>query len=256
MVSAIKYVGTLVFFTFLFTGFILSGLVINTIQLLLWITVKPFSRWLYRKINYYLLYLIWMQATLLMDWSGSKCSVYTDDETWLKMGTENALIVLNHSNELDWLVVWVLSQQSNILGNSKLFIKKAVEWIPIIGWAWKFGEIGFLERNWEKDKGVMETFFKNLREYTDPVWLLFFPEGTRFTVEKHAVSMEFAKKAGLPEMKHLLVPRTKGFYALTQQLRGKFDVIYSGTLCFDTYCIFSVDLNNGCSANRSHKNFK
>ena len=58
MVSAIKYVGTLVFFTFLFTGFILSGLVINTIQLLLWITVKPFSRWLYRKINYYLLYLI------------------------------------------------------------------------------------------------------------------------------------------------------------------------------------------------------
>jgi len=116
MVSAIKYVGTLVFFTFLFTGFILSGLVINTIQLLLWITVKPFSRWLYRKINYYLLYLIWMQATLLMDWSGSKCSVYTDDETWLKMGTENALIVLNHSNELDWLVVWVLSQQSNILG--------------------------------------------------------------------------------------------------------------------------------------------
>jgi len=68
--------------------------------------------------------------------------------------------------------------------------------------------------------------------------------------------MEFAKKAGLPEMKHLLVPRTKGFYALTQQLRGKFDVIYSGTLCFDTYCIFSVDLNNGCSANRSHKNVK
>ena len=55
--------------------------------------------------------------------------------------------------------------------NAKLFIKKAVEWIPIIGWGWKFAEIGFLERNWEKDKDIMEAFFRNLKEYTDPVWV-------------------------------------------------------------------------------------
>ena len=55
--------------------------------------------------------------------------------------------------------------------NSKLFIKKAVEWIPIIGWAWKFAEIGFLERNWEKDKSTMDLFVNNLIEYPDPVWV-------------------------------------------------------------------------------------
>lgn len=64
--------------------------------------------------------------------------------------------------------------------------------------------------------------------------LLFFPEGTRFTSEKHAVSMEFAEKAGLPHLNNLLIPRTKGFFAITQQLRGRFDAIYSGTLCFNT----------------------
>ena len=56
------------------------------------------------------------EALLLIDWSGSICCVYTDDETWSKMGQENALLILNHSNELDWLVVWVLSEQVNILG--------------------------------------------------------------------------------------------------------------------------------------------
>jgi len=142
--------------------------------------------------------------------------------------------MMNHSNELDWLVGWVLADQLDILGNSKLFIKKAVEWIPIIGWAWKFAEIGFLERNWEKDKSIMDLFFKNLVEYPDPVWLLFFPEGTRFTPEKHAVSMEFAAKTGLPQLNNLLIPRTKGFHAITQRLKNRFDAVYSATLCFNT----------------------
>jgi lysophosphatidic acid acyltransferase / lysophosphatidylinositol acyltransferase len=55
---------------------------------------------------------------LIIDWSGSAFSVYTDTETWSKLGKENALIILNHSNELDWLVAWVLGNQANILGAS------------------------------------------------------------------------------------------------------------------------------------------
>jgi len=230
----IKTAANVVILLCLFISFSFAGLLINAIQLVLWLTVKPCSRRLYRKINAYLLHALWTQVLILMDWSGSMCSIYTDDETWFKLGHENALLIMNHSNELDWFVGWVLADQVNILGNAKLFIKKAVEWIPIIGWAWKFGEIGFLERNWEKDKSTMDSFVQNIKEYADPVWLLFFPEGTRFTAEKHAVSMDFAAKAGLPHLKHLLVPRTKGFYAITQQLRGKFDAVYSATLCFNT----------------------
>ena len=61
MWSTLKNLVLLVVFTTIFTGFVLAGLTINLIQLILWMTVKPFSRWLYRKINYYLLYLIWMR---------------------------------------------------------------------------------------------------------------------------------------------------------------------------------------------------
>ena len=55
---------------------------------------------------------------MIIDWSGSAISVHTDAETWSKLGTENALLILNHSNELDWLVAWVLGDQANILGAS------------------------------------------------------------------------------------------------------------------------------------------
>ena len=64
--------------------------------------------------------------------------------------------------------------------------------------------------------------------------LLLFAEGTRFSPAKHAASTAFAEKSGLAPLKHLLLPRTKGFYVTAQQLRGKFPAIYCATLAFNT----------------------
>lgn len=58
------------------------------------------------------------EVLLILDWSRSAINVYTDTETWNKLGKENALLILNHSNELDWLVAWALCSQFNILGVS------------------------------------------------------------------------------------------------------------------------------------------
>lgn len=55
----IKSIAKLMVLTGLFSGFFFSGLLINSIQLVLWLTVRPFSRWLYRKINAYLLFTLW-----------------------------------------------------------------------------------------------------------------------------------------------------------------------------------------------------
>ena len=51
--------------------------------------------------------------------------------------------------------------------------------------------------------------------------ILNFCEGTRFTDEKHAASMEIAKSKGLPLLKHHLLPRTKGFTLLTSIAKNK-----------------------------------
>ena len=49
--------------------------------------------------------------------------------------------------------------------------------------------------------------------------LCLFAEGTRFTEEKHKISVEFAKSRGLPIFKHHLIPRTKGFCFLVKHLK-------------------------------------
>ena len=57
-------------------------------------------------------------------------------------------------------------------------------------------------------------------KYTFYSQLLLFCEGTRFTEEKHKISLEIAKKKGLPVMKHHLLPRTKGFVLSMQGVKG------------------------------------
>lgn len=54
--------------------------------------------------------------------------------------------------------------------------------------------------------------------------VLMFCEGTRFTKTKHEESMKIARDKGLPELKHHLLPRTKGFSIIARgaQDRGEF----------------------------------
>lgn len=43
-----------------------------------------------------------------------------------------------------------------------------------------------------------------------------FCEGTRFTQRKHEESMKVAREKGMTELKHHLLPRTKGFSLLAR----------------------------------------
>ena len=51
--------------------------------------------------------------------------------------------------------------------------------------------------------------------------ILMFCEGTRFTKQKHEESMKIARDKGLPELKHHLLPRTKGFCLLAKGAAGR-----------------------------------
>uniref|UniRef100_G1RL28 1-acylglycerol-3-phosphate O-acyltransferase n=1 Tax=Nomascus leucogenys TaxID=61853 RepID=G1RL28_NOMLE len=99
--------------------FIASGLIINTIQLftlLLW----PINKQLFRKINCRLSYCISSQLVMLLEWwSGTECTIFTDPRAYLKYGKENAIVVLNHKFEIDFLCGWSLSERFGLLGVSQ-----------------------------------------------------------------------------------------------------------------------------------------
>jgi len=72
---------------------------------------------------------------------------------------------------------------------------------------------------------ALQTLFSQPR----PVWLLLFPEGTRISPAKQAASADYCRSAGLPVLKHHLLPRTKGFSFVAEhvdrsRVRAVFDI--------------------------------
>ncbi|GFS61775.1 1-acyl-sn-glycerol-3-phosphate acyltransferase delta [Trichonephila inaurata madagascariensis] len=213
--------------------FLFSGLLCNLLQFIIYVALYNRNRKLYRKLNYYLIYFSWSQILAVYEWrSNSNCKLYGDEESIREFGKEHCIIVMNHKYDIDWVVCWFITNYLKMLANSKTCAKKQLRNVPVIGWGWIFAEMIFLERNWGKDKLVMGEKLDKLVDYEDPIMLLFFCEGTRFTPEKHKASMEFAKSRNLPLLQHHLCPRTSGFNFIAKYCKNKIPYVYNIQLGF------------------------
>ncbi|KAB1275393.1 1-acyl-sn-glycerol-3-phosphate acyltransferase delta [Camelus dromedarius] len=166
---------------------------------------------------------LWLFAELVLLlewWSGTECVIYTDPQAYPKYGKENAIVVLNHKFEIDFLCGWSLAERFGVLGGSKVLAKKELAYVPIIGWMWYFTEMVFCTRKWEQDRKTVSKSLLHLRDYPEKYFFLIHCEGTRFTEKKHQISMQVAQAKGLPSLKHHLLPRTKGFAVTVRSLRN------------------------------------
>ncbi|KAM6916530.1 1-acyl-sn-glycerol-3-phosphate acyltransferase delta [Xenentodon cancila] len=212
--------------------FLVSGLIVNLLQLCtlpLWLVSKQLAR----RINIRLGYCISSQMVAALEWwSGTECRLYTDPKSYPLYGNENAIVVLNHSFDIDFLCGWTFCDRFGVLGSSKVLAKKELAYVPVIGWMWYFLEIVFCKRKWEEDRRMVTQSLQKLRDYPENFWFLLFCEGTRFTPKKHQISMQVAESKGLPKLKYHLLPRTKGFWVTVQNLRGTAAAVYDSTLNF------------------------
>ena len=203
---------------------IVSGLLINLIEFALYILVKPFSNYYYRKINYYLTYSSWSQLIVISEWiPGGLTNLrvfFKDDISKEMFGKEPSIAVANHSLEVDWLLLWCLIDRYNFLSSAKAMAKRIIRYFPMIGWSWFFNEFIFLFRDWKRDQKVMNDCLRVFLEYNTlnkiPVMILLFCEGTRRTEQKLITSNQFAKSKGIAPLKHHLIPRPKGFNFICQ----------------------------------------
>ncbi|XP_034464439.1 1-acyl-sn-glycerol-3-phosphate acyltransferase delta [Hippoglossus hippoglossus] len=216
----------------IFYVFLASGLIVNLLQICtlpLWLVSKRLAR----RINIQLCYWVSSQPVAVLEWwSGTQCTLYTDPESYTLYGKENAIVVMNHSFEIDFLCGWTFCERFGVLGSSKVLAKKELAYVPVIGWMWYFMEIVFCKRKWEEDRRTVAQSLQNLWDYPEKFWFLLFCEGTRLTPKKHVVSMQVAESKGLAKLKHHLLPRTKGFWVTVQNLRGTAVALYDSTLNF------------------------
>ncbi|CAH8255267.1 unnamed protein product [Arabidopsis lyrata] len=216
--------------------FLVSGLIVNSIQLVFFIIVRPFSRSLYRRINKNVAELLWLQLIWLSDWWACiKINLYADAETLELIGKEHALVLSNHRSDIDWLIGWVMAQRAGCLGSSLAIMAKEAKYLPIIGWSMWFSDYIFLERSWAKDENTLKAGFKRLEDFPMTFWLALFVEGTRFTQEKLEAAQDYASIRSLPSPRNVLIPRTKGFVSAVSQIRSFVPAIYD--------CTFTVHNN-------------
>ncbi|XXG81326.1 hypothetical protein AAC387_Pa09g1990 [Persea americana] len=165
---------------------------------------------------------------------------------------ERVLLLANHRTEVDWMYLWDLALRKGRLGCIKYILKRSLMKLPIFGWGFHILEFISVERKWEVDESNMHKMLSTFTDPHDPLWLAVFPEGTDFTEQKCMQSQKFAAENGLPILKNVLLPKTKGFFACVEALRSSLDAVYDVTIAYKHRCPFFMDNVFGIDPSEVH----
>lgn len=166
------------------------------------------------------------------------------------------LLFANHRTEVDWMYLWNLALRRGQLGYIKYILKRSLMKLPIFGWGFHIFEFISVERKWEVDEPVMRKKLSVFKDRRDPLWLAVFPEGTDFTEQKCIRSQQFAAENGLPILKNVLLPKTRGFYACLEALRDSLDAVYDITIAYKHRCPTFIDNVFGVDPSEVHIHVK
>lgn len=154
----------------------------------------------------------------------------------LPKNKENIIYLANHQSTVDWIIADILAIRQNALGHVRYVLKDGLKWLPLYGCY--FSQHGgiYVKRSAKFNEKEMR---KKLQSYVNagtPMYLVIFPEGTRYNPELTKVlsaSQAFAAQKGLPVLKHVLTPRIKATHVAFDSMKSYLDAIYDVTVAFE-----------------------
>lgn len=146
-----------------------------------------------------------------------------------------SILVMNHQTDVDWLYGFMALLVTGRIAHMKAIAKREIMFIPFLGLVMYMCEMIFVKRNWLADKATLESKLGGFIEEHFPFCVLIFPEGTTVNAEALEKSQAFAAERKRPHLKNLLLPRYKGFKAITDALSGKSAFVYDTTMAFGGY---------------------
>lgn len=141
------------------------------------------------------------------------------------------------------------------LGNDVCFAKDFVKYIPFIGWHIYLSQHIRLKICFEKDKDTITRRIREIQQNPNDVWVVFMPEGPRFTKQRHAESIKYALNKKIQPLMHNLIPRTKGFTTTYEALRQQgYSTILNAQIAFDIKTFAEPKYSNmmQCRKMRAH----
>lgn len=222
MVAIWRSVRGAFFFSALFALLIL----INVLQTLS-LAILPFSKQAFRVFNRWCAGFWWGACVIGLEKINGARIVVSGDAIPMR---ENAIVIANHQQMSDILVIMMLAYSKGRIGDLKWFVKDVIKFVPGIGWGMLFLDCLFVKRNWDADETRIKKTFSKFKENKIPMWLVSFVEGTRLTTNKLRRAQEYAAKKNLPVLSRVLLPRTKGFAATKYGLQGHAKAVYDLTI--------------------------
>ena len=154
---------------------------------------------------------------------------------------ERIVIMANHQIYIDWIYLWWVAYTNRMHGHIYIILKESLKYIPVIGPGMIFFGFIFMSRKMQKDQPRMKHRLSKLKQVhsrlgltgLDPMWLLIFPEGTNLSPNGRKKSAAWAKKSGLQDMKHQLLPRSTGTFFCLNELKGTVAWVYDCTIAYE-----------------------
>ncbi|TQS35054.1 hypothetical protein Golomagni_04536 [Golovinomyces magnicellulatus] len=158
---------------------------------------------------------------------------------------DRLVLIANHQLYSDWIYLWWVAyiNQPKMHGHIFIILKESLKHIPIIGWGMRFYGFIFMSRKLTIDGPRLSYRLRKLKrmhsgspseeKFLDPMWLLLFPEGTNASIDGRIKSREWAKKQGVNDMEHTLLPRSSGSFFCLNELKGTVDYVYDCTLAYE-----------------------
>ena len=161
---------------------------------------------------------------------------------------ERMVLMANHQIYTDWLYLWWVAYTNSPPAHGHIYIilKESLKWVPLIGPAMMFYRFIFMARKWSKDQERLRYRLQKLNsqhsgplsgthggDQLDPMWLLIFPEGTNLSANTRKTSQKFADKSGIPDMRHMLLPRSTGLQFCLQELKDTVGYVYDCTIAYE-----------------------
>lgn len=208
---------------------IASLLAINFLQMAS-LVMLPFSRKKFRAFNRACANTWWGWCVIYVERFQGVHVVVTGDAL---PRDENAIVVANHQDYSDIMMLLCLGARKGRLGDMKWFVKDVLKYLPGVGWGMLFLDCIFVKRAWTADRASIEKVFAKVKKYNISIWLMSFLEGTRLTPRKLVSSQRYMASLNLAPTSHVMVPRTKGFVASVRGLGSHLQAIYDVTIAHE-----------------------
>ncbi|XP_061914235.1 1-acyl-sn-glycerol-3-phosphate acyltransferase epsilon isoform X1 [Entelurus aequoreus] len=180
------------------------------------------------------LYCIYQSMVLFFfeNYTGVEIIIYGD----IPKNKENVIYLSNHQCTADWIIADMLAIRQSALGHVRYVLKDGLKWLPLYGWY--FSQHGgiYVKRSAKFDVQAMTKKLGSQNQSGAPMYLVIFPEGTRYNPELRNViaeSQAFAAKEGLAVLRHTLTPRMKASHIALETMRGHLDAVYDVTVAYE-----------------------